>query len=130
MFLYAVALLATLVAMRTDDYISGRVRVRSDPVAGPYLADSGQAIPFWRAMGYLRAVAALCAWLLLQEEATRLAWAAVPALGIATSFDFATDPVMDRGAPVPPEQLLVIRDNGLTEVEPGTTTARVRVIAD
>lgn len=77
-----------------------------------------------------QAAHALCAWLLLQGEATRLAWAAVPALGIATSSDFATDPAMHRGAPVPPEQLLVIRDNGLTEVEPGTATARVRVIAD
>lgn len=59
---------------------------------------------------------ALGAWLLEQEPSVRSGWASDPGLHLGTA-DFTEDP----GEP----GCLVILDNGLTEIAPGTATARV-----
>lgn len=59
--LYALVLLAGLLSMRTDDYLSATLKSSS----GTYKATAGDAIGFWTAMAYLRAVCALLAWLLV-----------------------------------------------------------------
>ena len=59
--LYFIALLATLLSAKTDDYISAKL-VRP---SGRYRAAGGRAIQFWEGMAYLRTVTALLAWLLV-----------------------------------------------------------------
>lgn len=63
-----------------------------------------------------QAAHALGAWLLAQPASVREAWAAEPGLHLATT-SFAAD----AGEP----SCLVIVDNGLTEIAPGTPTARL-----
>ena len=60
-----------------------------------------------------QAAHALCGWLLLQEHGAQAAWLAAPSVSVA------------EGVPGPGDEVVVeIRDNGLTEVAPGTITAR------
>ena len=76
-----------------------------------------------------QAAHALCAWLLLQDEKTQLAWASVPALGITTASTFTSNPILVKNRPAKADDIIVIQDNGLTEVAPGTATARVLIAA-
>lgn len=63
---------------------------------------------------------ALCAWLLTLSDTERTAWANHP--GVLLSYqDFDSELDAEDG-----DVEIEIRDNGLTEVAPGTTTVRVR----
>lgn len=65
---------------------------------------------------------ALCAWLLSQSPQDRADWLAYPGLTVDENDCF----VEYEHEPEDPG-VIVIRDNGLTEVAPGTATARVRI---
>ncbi|ANP73033.1 peptidyl-tRNA hydrolase [Cryobacterium arcticum] len=70
---------------------------------------------------------AVCAWLLAQPLGTRRAWAQRPGISLSEiSFVEQDDEVETQASLSTSERrLIVIRDNGLTEVTPGTTTVRV-----
>lgn len=63
---------------------------------------------------------ALGAWLLAQPVTTRTAWAHEPGLSII-ELSFSDDEIHDPRDP----EVVTILDNGLTEIAPGTATARV-----
>ncbi|MCI4659680.1 peptidyl-tRNA hydrolase [Cryobacterium zhongshanensis] len=66
---------------------------------------------------------ALCAWLLAQPHSVRDAWADQPGLDIREASFAAPDEQHEHAG----RQEILIRDNGLTEIAPGTATVRVYV---